>query len=417
MTRGTVGRAVTGSHDRAVMPPPAFDLRKLWTLDQDVVFLNHGSFGACPRVVLEIQAQLRARMEAEPVRFFVREYEERMETARVALGGLVNAPVPDLVFVPNATTGVNAVLRSLAFSPGDELLVTDHAYNACANALRFVADRASARVVVVNIPFPITGPDVIIEAVLAATTERTRLALLDHITSPTGLILPIAELAGALAEQNVDVLVDGAHAPGMVPLDLSELGVAYYTANCHKWLCAPKGVGFLYVRPDRQATVRPVTISHGANSPRTDRSRFALEFDWTGTDDPTAAMSLPAAIEFMQEVLPGGLPAVMRHNHDLVVEGRAIVGRALGVEAPCPPSMLGSLASLSVPDADSSAPRSPLAIDPLQDALWEHDRIEVPVMTWPAPPRRLLRLSAQVYNTAGDYRRLAATLVELGVAF
>jgi isopenicillin-N epimerase len=159
-----------------------------------------------------------------------------------------------------------------------------------------------------------------------------------------------------------------------------------------------------------------VTISHGANSPRTDRSRYALEFDWTGTDDPTAAMALPAAIRFMEEVLPGGLPAVMRHNHDLVVEGRAIVGRALGVEDACPASMLGSLASLSVPDGKSSDPSSPLAIDPLQDALWDTARIEVPVMTWPAPPARLLRLSAQLYNTLGDYRQLAATLVELGVA-
>jgi isopenicillin-N epimerase len=274
-------------------------------------------------------------------------------------------------------------------------------------------------VVVAAIPFPIDGPDTVVAAVLGAVTERTRLVLLDHVTSPTGLVLPVAELAAALSARGIDVLVDGAHAPGMVPLDLGALaagGVSYYTANCHKWLCAPKGAAFLYVRPDRQDSVRPLTISHGANSPRTDRSRWQLEFDWTGTDDPTAVMSLPAAVTFLESVLPGGLPSVLRHNHDLVVEGRSLLAAALGVEAPCPASMLGSLASLALPDAEGNAPVSPLAVDPLQDALWRHDRIEVPIMTWPAPPRRLLRISAQVYNTPEDYQRLATALSALGVA-
>ena len=306
---------------------------------------------------------------------------------------------------------MNAVVRSLAFAAGDELPTTDHAYNACRNALDFAAARSGARVVVAAVPFPVASPDAVLEAVLARVTPRTRLALLDHVTSPTGLVLPIERLIAALAARDIEVLVDGAHAPGMVPLNLATLGATYYGGNCHKWLCAPKGSAFLWVRRDRQADVRPLTISHGANMPRPGRSRFRVEFDWTGTSDPTAWMTVPRAIAYVGALLPGGWPAVMARNRALALEARRRVCAAAGTPAPCPDAMLGSLASVVLPDGPTAEIgwRRP---DPLQRRLFEAWGIEVPVMSWPAPPRRLVRVSAQLYNTGDDFARLADALVK-----
>ena len=380
----------------------------VWRLDPGITFLNHGSFGACPEPVLAAQAQLRAEMEGEPVRFLSRErLEARLDGARAALGAFVGANPEDLVFVPNATTGVNTVLRSLRFGDGDDLLTTDHVYNACRNALEFVARAAGARVVVAAVPFPLAGDGQVMEAVLGAVTPRTRLAVLDHVTSPTGLVLPLAELVRALAARGVDTLVDGAHAPGMVPLDLRALGAAYYVGNGHKWLCAPKGAGFLHVRRDRQAGIRPLVISHGANSPRTDRSRFRLEFDWTGTHDPTPYLAVPTALSVMEAQLPGGWPALMARNRTLALEARRMLCAALHVAPPCPDAMIGALAAVPLPDG--AAPPPP-ARDPAQVALFELFRIEAPVMAWPASPRRLLRISAQIYNSTKEYERLAEAL-------
>ncbi len=383
---------------------------RLWALDPAVAFLNHGSFGACPRPVLEAQGRLVEELEAEPVRFLSRELEGRLDAARAALAAFVGADADDLAFVPNATAGVNTVLRSLAFAPGDELLVTDHAYNACRNALEAVAGRAGARAVVATVPFPIDSPDRVVEAVLARVTPRTRLALLDHVTSPTGIVFPIARLVAELAQRGVDTLVDGAHAPGMVPLDLHALGAAYYTGNAHKWLCAPKGTAFLHVRRDCQAAIRPLSISHGANSPRTDRSRFRLEFDWAGTDDPTAHLCVPEAIRYLGSLVPGGWPVLMARNRALALAARRTLCDAVGVAPPCPDEMIGSLAAVPLPDATRPpAPATPRR-DALQDALFERFRIEVPVIVWPAAPRRLVRVSAQLYNEPGDYARLADAL-------
>jgi isopenicillin-N epimerase len=382
----------------------------MWALDPAVAFLNHGSYGACPRPVLEAQQRLREELEREPVRFLGRQLESRLDTARATLGVFVGADPDDLAFVPNATTGVNTVLRSLALAPDDELLTTDHAYNACRNALDFVAGRTGARVTVVRVPFPLDAEARVEEAILGAVTPRTRLALIDHVTSPTGLVLPLGRLVAALAERGVDVLVDGAHAPGMLALDLGSLAAAYYAGNCHKWLCAPKGAGFLHVRRDRQALIRPLVLSHGANSPRTDRARFRLEFDWTGTHDPTAYLAVPEAIRTLEAAVPGGWPALMAGNRALALSARRILAEALGIPAPCPETMVGALAAVPLPDGPRPPPP---ARDPLEVALFERFAIEVPVIAWPASPRRLLRVSCQIYNTRGQYERLAAALGHL----
>ncbi len=390
------------------LPAPA-PFAAHWDLDPQVVFLNHGSFGACPRAVLQRQQELRQRLERQPVQFLARELEGLLDEARHELALLVGCDADDLAFVRNATAGVNTVLRSLAFAPGDELLVTDHEYNASRNALDFVAARAGARVVVAPIPVPVGSAQQVHDAVLGAVSARTRLCLLDHVTSPTGLVLPLESIVPALHERGVDTLVDGAHAPGMLPLALTRLGAAYYTGNCHKWLCAPKGSGFLHVRRDRQAGIRPLAISHGANSPRRDRSRFRLEFDFTGTDDVTPSLCVPAAIRFLTALLPGGLPALQAHNHDLDCRARTLLLAALGTATICPTTMLGSLASVLLPPT-AAAPLPPHGLDPLQVALLEQHRIEVPVMRWSTPPMRLLRVSPQIYNSIAQYEYLARAL-------
>jgi isopenicillin-N epimerase len=384
-----------------------------WLLDPETIFLNHGAFGACPQRVLGFQAEWRARMERQPLQFLARELEAHLDVARENLAKFAGAETSGLVFVPNATSGVNAVLRSLKFQPGDELLVTDHEYNASRNALDFAAERSGAKVIVVQLPFPFRTADELIEPILKCVTAKTRLALLNHVTSQTGIVMPVATIVAALNEHDVDTLVDGAHAPGMIPLDLTTIGAAYYTGNCHKWLCAPKGAAFLCVRQDKQKFIRPLTISHGANSPRKDRPRFLLEFGWQGTLDPSAALSVPEAIRFIGSQLPGGWPEVMARNRALALAARKILCAALRIEEPCPGNFIGSLASVPLPDAaEKDWPRPPFNESPLQDALREKHRIEVPIIVWPRPPKRLLRVSAQLYNSLPQYERLAGALVQ-----
>ena len=386
--------------------------QKYWYLDPEIVFLNHGSFGACPIAVLEAQQRFRQELEREPLRFFREDWEKLLDSARNKLAEFVGANASELVFVPNATTGVNAVLRSLKFCDDDELLTTDHEYNACRNVLDFVASQTGARVVVAKVPFPIASPQQVVEAVLEKVSSKTRLALLDHITSQTGLIFPVQEIVRELTKLGIDILIDGAHAPGMVPLNLREMGATYYSANCHKWLCAPKGAGFLYVKEEKRSLIRPTTISHGANSPRLDKSRFQLEFDWMGTHDPTAYLCVPEAIEFMGSLLAGGWTELMAKNHALAVAGRQILCEALNVAPLCPEDTIGAMAVVPLPDTLPDPEKAQL-IPPVQDALFKEFGIEVPVMPSPATSKQLIRISAQVYNTIAQYEYLAWAIGKL----
>jgi isopenicillin-N epimerase len=380
------------------------DWRSLWSLDPAITFLNHGSFGACPIAILRHQQALRAQMEAEPVRFFAIELEPLLDRARLALADFVGAEVAGLVFVPNATTGVNTVLRSLSLQPGDELLTTNHEYNASRNALDFAAQRSGAKVVVVEVSFPLADPGQVVEALLAGVSSQTRLVLVDHISSQTGLIFPLQELIDALNQRGIEVLVDGAHAPGMVPLNLKQLGATYYIGNCHKWMCNPKGAAFLAVSAEKIEELRPLVISHGANSLRNDRSRFFLEFDWTGTADPTAYLCVPETIQFMGSLLPNGWAELMANNRQKVLAAREFLCQALKVDPLCPPEMIGAMAVLPLPSG---------CVESLKDALYQRFLIEVPIIPWGGASGRLIRISAQLYNTPTDYDVLARALVTL----
>lgn len=402
-----------------MLPPPS-EFAEHWTLDPGVVFLNHGSFGACPRPVLEEQQRLRLLMESEPVRFFVELLPGLTDRARAELAAFLRCPAPDLVFMPNATTAVTTVLEHLALSwkPGDEILATAHEYPACMNNLRRAAGKAGAKVVPVPIPFPVRDPQAVVGAVLGAVTPRTRAALISHVTSPSALILPVERIVPELEGRGIVTIVDGAHATGFVRgLDLSALGPSFYTANCHKWLCTPKGSAFLYIREDRQRGFRPLILSNNAEKPKPGRKHLHTEFDYIGTDDFTAWLAIPAALRFMGSLLPGGWEELMTRNHDLAMNARGLLCETLGVEPPAPAAMIGPMASIFLPPHDPDRHARLMARpsryhDALQDALLENHRIQVPVWAVAGENRRLIRISAQAYNSPGQYEYLARALAE-----
>ncbi len=401
-----------------------------WRLDPAVTFLNHGSFGACPAPVLDAQHELRVEMEREPVRFMVERLEDLLDEARAALAPFVNARPEDLAFVPNATAAVNAFARSLAFNQGDELLTISHAYNACVNVLREVSARTGAELVIAKVPrFP-ASEDEAIAPLLERANGRTRLVLLCHVTSPTALVLPVHRAVRELRTRapNALILIDGAHAPGMIDVDLTALDADAYAANCHKWLCAPKGAAFLHVSKKHQPALRPHIISHGLNSSRTDRPRFLLEFDWTGTNDYTPQLCIPAALRAMADIWRSGTPspeplsdrqawhAIQARNQSLARDARRLIAKAINATLTTPDHMLGSIASIPLPPGKGPPPawaRNTYP-DPLQNRLVKQHRIQVPVSHFPAWPDRSVRISAQLHNHPDQYQRLAEALQNEG---
>ena len=397
---------------RTLARPGPSPFRRHWRLKPGTVFLNHGSFGACPKPILQLQEKLRREMEAEPVQFLWRRYEERLEPSRAALAAFLGARSHDLAFVTNSTTGVNAVVRSLKLGRGDELLTTNLDYNACHNVLVEATRRAGAKLVTAQIPFPLGSERDVVDAVLGCVSARTRLAMIDHVTSDSALVLPVARIIRELESRGIDTLVDGAHAPGMVPLDLAKLRPAYYTGNLHKWVCAPKGAAFLWARRDRQEELQPAVISHGNNRPRSGYSAFQDRFDWCGTFDPTAWMCVGESIRWLGKLLPGGWEELRERNRALTVAARRTLCTQLGVEAPCPESMLGSMATVPLPGRLQATPAAG-KIDAEQLQLYDRFGIEVPFSRIGRPARRYLRFSAQLYNGAADYHFLAGALNRL----
>jgi isopenicillin-N epimerase len=387
----------------------------MWTLDSDVIHLNHGSFGACPRPVLETQARWRVEMESNPVLFFMQQLQPELDRSRKVLAEFVGADPEGLVFVPNATSGINSVLRSMEprLAPGDEILITDHTYNACRNVAEVAALRSGATLVEIPVPFPLGSASEFTDAVLNRVSPATRILMIDAVTSPTAVIVPVAEIIKAL-EPEIPVLVDAAHAPGMIPLDLKTLGASFVVGNCHKWMCAPKSAGFLYVREDLREMAVPATVSQGWNAETpAGTSRFHNLFDWTGTDDPSARLSVPSAIETMAALHPEGWPGVMAANHEVVLAGRQLICDRLGIDISVPDDAIGSMATLPLPG--SRGPGMTGDLDPLTERLRDEWDIEVPVFSWRGWPQRLMRISAQLYNTVEDYEKLADALaVELG---
>ncbi len=396
----------------APLPNPS-ELATHWDLDQGTVYLNHGSFGAAPRRVREAQHRLQSDLEREPVRFFVEKLETAMDRSRKAIAPLLGCPWDQVAPVPNATTGVATVLASVVdqklIAPGDELLATAHEYPACLNNLRRAARQAGARVVTVELPFPVRHADEILERILDAVTQRTRLALISHVTAASGMRLPVERLAPELESRGVRVLIDGAHAPGMVDINLSTLGATWYTGNAHKWICSPKGSAILWANEAARDVLRPLVLSNNAEHPKPGRTRFLTEYDYQGTSDPTPFASVADAVECMASLVPGGWPEIRHRNHDLCLAGRDILCKALSLEPPVPNNMLGSISTLTLRAAANTPPAPTRYHDPLQDALVDRHHIQVPVWSLPNGTR-CLRISAQVYNSLDQYRYLADAL-------
>ena len=396
----------------ATLPNPS-ELAAHWDLDPNTVYLNHGSFGATPRRVREAQHRLQNDLEREPVRFFVEKHESAMDRSRKAIAPLLGCPWDQIAPIPNATTGVATVLASVIdqrlIVPGDELLATSHEYPACLNNLRRAARQAGASLVTVELPFPVRSPDEILDRILTAITPRTRLALISHITAASGMRLPVERLAPELESRGVRVLIDGAHAPGMVDVNLSTLGATWYTGNCHKWICSPKGSAILWARDDVRYALRPLVLSIYADLPKPGRDRFLTEFDYQGTSDPSAFASVADAVECMNALVPDGWTEIRRRNHDLCLAGRDILCQALRLEPPVPDDMLGSISTLTLPAASKSQAAATRYHDPLQDALVDRHHIQVPVWSLPNGTR-CLRISAQLYNSLDQYRYLADAL-------
>jgi isopenicillin-N epimerase len=427
-----------------------------WRLDPECVFLNHGSFGATPTRILARQRELQDIVEHEPIRFFVETGLAMMDEARRAVALLSNADAEGIAHMPNATAGVNTVLRSLKFQPGDEILTNSHEYNACNNVLQFVAQKWGAKVVYVEPPFPVRREQEVADAILAGVTSRTKLVMLSHVTSPTALIMPAQRIVDELNRCGIDSLIDGAHAPGFTPIDIAKLNPTYYTGNFHKWLCAPKGAAFLYVHRDRRTgpdAIRPLVISHGANATLKDRSRFRVEMDYTGTFDITPYLCVPECIRFLAALSPAqtgsanltasttllapssasdlpleSLGAHMRFNREQALKGRDILCRELGIEPPAPDRMLGAMAAVPLPDPPGGVirPSSLGYHDRLWDDLILRHGIQVPIMPFPPashpgrntnfgplnPQKRVLRISMQAYNSLEQVEYLAKCLKE-----
>ncbi len=392
------------------MPPSYSDLASNWSLNPDIVYLNHGSFGATPRSVQGFRAELQASMENDPMRFFVHDVWTLIDDSRMAVSNFVGADPEGLVFGENATALVNGVLRSLQLDDGDEILVLDHGYGACTNAARYVCEKVGANLVVVDVPFPLDDPSEVTDAILATITERTVLAVIDHVTSPTALVLPIAEIVSKLAERGIDVLVDGAHAPGMLDLDINAIDAAYYVGNLHKWVCGPKSAAFMSVRSDHRQSARPLVISHGATGSDTTRSRLHLEFDWQGTSDPTAIAAIGETIKVMDAMVPGGWPQIRQMNRDLARAASKVLCSRLGTISPAPASMFGSMGLIPIPGGLTERIEWP-GLQPLQQVLDDTYQIPIPIVPWPKFDTRFVRISAHLYNTMEQYEYLADALV------
>lgn len=371
--------------------------------------------------VLEAQRRYRDRMEAEPISFFVEDSDGLLDAARASLAAFLRCQVNDLVYVPNATYAVATVLTCVegVLEPGDRLLTNSHEYPACQNNLRRTAQRTGAIIDSAELPFPVRDPGEITQRILDQVKPRTKLALLSAVTSPTGLALPIRDLVPELERRGVMVMLDAAHAPGMLTeFNLDGIGASFATANNHKWLCTPKGSAFLHVRADRQKHIRPLILSNFAERGKPNRPQFVTDFDFIGTADYTAYFATKDAIEFMPRIVSGGWPEVMHRNHELVIRGRDILCRALNVEPPAPDSMIGCISSILLPKHEPEravrlAARPSKYHDALQNILLREHKIQVPLWSVPgtAPgATRLIRISAQVYNSVAQYEYLAECL-------
>lgn len=385
------------------------DLLSQFFLRPEIIFLNHGSFGACPRPVFEEYQRWQRELEAQPVEFLGRRFDDLLCGARQPIARYVNCNSDDLVYVPNATTALNTVARSLSFRPGDEILTTDHEYGALNRTWSFLAEKSGAIYKPRAIPVPVTTSEEFIEQLWSGVTPRTRVIFLSHITSPTALIFPVQEICRRARAAGIITVIDGAHTAGQITLDLTALGADFYSSNCHKWMMSAKGSAFLYARREMQSLVEPLVVTWGWRPEKPGPSKFVQEQEWQGTRDIAAYLSVPAAIEFMKE---HNWDQVRSDCHELVRYARMAISEVTGLEPL-------SSDSWNEPDGSSfqwfsqmiSLPLPRCNPEILKQRLYDKYKIEVPIITW--NNRHLIRVSIQGYNTREDVDVLVSALKEL----
>jgi len=375
-------------------------LREYFLFDPDIVFLNHGSFGATPKPVFDVYQRWQRELERQPVEFLDRRFRERMAVSRTVLAEYLGTQRDNLVYVTNATVGVNIVARSLELGPGDDVLATDHEYGACDRTWRFLSQKQGFSYINQSISLPVTSTENFIEQLWRDVTAQTKVIFLSHITSPTAIIFPVAEVCRRAREQGILTVVDGAHAPGQIPLNLEEINADFYSGNLHKWLCSPKGAGFLYARPEVQDVLEPLVVSWGYEAEKPGSSQFVDYQEWQGTRDVAAFLSVPAAIEFQ-----------IKHDWDKVQEACHVL--AVEVEARiCKLTGLPSLYSDDAWFAQMISAVLPVGTDivALKEFLYAERRIEVPLMEWNG--KKLIRISIQGYNSREDVDTLMTALCD-----
>lgn len=387
------------------------DTPAVWPTVPGLTMLNHGSYGLAPAFIRRRQDAFRARMDGDPVRFFKIDLEQYCDRARVALAGFMGCEAGDLALVPNATFAMATLVNHLEFRAGDEIVVTDHEYNATLNELNRVCARTGAALRWARLPLPLTGADRVVEAVMGAITDRTRLVVVSHIASALGLVFPVERIVPLVRARGIDIIVDGAHAPGQLPVDLRALAPTFYTGSCHKWLNTPKGSGFFYAEQGRQDGIKPLALSCRVHKVRPERRAFLCDFDYVGTNDPTANLVIPDAIEHMRFQHPAGFEGVMSANRALAAAGARLLRERLGLRAIAPDAMFASMQGLVLP-ANPDPSRPCRLEDPLWDALLDRHAIQAPVWIHDPSGLRVLRISAQRYNEIGQYERLADALEE-----
>ncbi len=372
-----------------------------------LTMLNNGSYGLTPAVVRDAQIELQRRLEEDPVRFFKADLEDYCDDTRRAIAAFTRVDFQSIALVPNGTFAVATVLNNLKLNPGDEILVTDHEYMATFNELGKVCRATGAKVTIAKIPFPAVTPEQVVESVVGKMTDRTRVVLVSHITSASALVMPVREIVEAAKQRGIETFLDGAHTPGQIALDISSLDPTWYAASCHKWLACPKGTGFIYTSPNRKGGFKPMVLSCRVHETRPERDAFLCDFDYTGTNDYTGNLVIPVAIEHMGAQLPGGWDALRRRNHDLVIAGANAVCDALGIEQQVPESMIASMVSIPIP---GQCEPSTLLGEGLWDRLYLNHGLQAPVWDLPGVCDRMIRVSAQLYNSPADYARLGQAL-------
>lgn len=397
------------------MTTPSYSaLSKHWGLNESIVYLNHGSFGATPSAVLQKQQQLQLEMEAEAIEFFIDKMPDLLSNSKKALADFVGTSPNNIVFVQNTTTGVNTILNSLPAKEGDEWLTTNHGYGACVHALKHYAHKNKCKVNVATIHYPVLDEKNILEAIENSITPKTTVALIDYITSASAIIFPIKKIINLLQSKGIKVIVDAAHAPGMIDFNIDVLQPDFFVANCHKWICSPKGSALLYVAPQHQADVNPLVISHYNDMAEGTAAHWSNQFMWDATHDYSAYIGVKDAIDYMPTLVNGGWDAIKKHNHELVWKAANNIANALGVQLPAPQEMIGSICNIPMPNGQAPSKKFHSNVA-LKDVLFKKYKIEVPIFMFPIAPTQWLRISAQLYNTKEQYEYLLECLEEEGI--